>query len=204
MSLYRKQEEKDFTLAIWRIEEEHSFFESKFEAAPRILNDNKRLQWYASRYLLQDVLGEPVEVIKDEAGRPSLKNSEHHISISHTSQFAAVIVSYRYPVGLDIEVINPKVERIAHKFLTEQEVRTIRQEEKIRKLILYWSMKEAMYKFYGETGVEFKTQLLVEQFELRDAGGVKAEIVAVGRERIKLNIRYEFFEGHVLSYIVGR
>ncbi len=204
MPLYKKVSSPDFEIALWRIEEEISFFESKFHAHPDIKNESKRLQWYATRYLLNELLGESVSMIKDEMGKPSLKNSPYHISLSHTPVFAAVMFSKQSKVGVDLEMVNPKVERIAHKFLREEEINYIKEDEKIEKLILYWSAKEALFKLYGDGGIDFTSQLLVESFELKLKGELHTSIIANNVEMKNLNMQYEFFEDHVLTYVVGR
>ncbi len=203
MSLLKKISSTDFEIALWRIEEELSFFEEKFHAQPDIKNENKRLQWYASRYLVNEMLGGNSTIEKDANGKPVLKNSEAHVSISHTQQFAAVMFSKNKAVGIDLENINPKVERIAHKFLREDEINAIDEEEKIGKLILYWSAKEALYKLHGKGDIEFTTQLLIEPFDLNPTGELKAEIAGIEQPIKNLKLNYEFFEGHVLTYVVA-
>ena len=203
MPLYTKISSPHFEIALWRIEEELSFFEQKFNAQPDIKNEARRLQWYASRHLVTEMLGSSPTVIKNAAGKPLLKNSSHHISLSHTIQFAAAMVSEHLAVGIDLEMMNPKVERIAHKFLREDEISSIEPDEKIGKLILYWSAKEALYKLHGKEGIEFTTQLLIEPFELKPSGVLNAEIAGIDEPLKALKIHYEFFEGHVLTYVVA-
>ena len=202
MPLYRKLEVGRSTIALWKIEEDLAFFQSSFATSPDILDKNKRLQWYASRYLVSNQLGPKAIISKDEFGKPVLRNSKWHLSISHTPTFAAVMMHPSTPVGIDIEAATPKVIRIAHKFLRDDELQAIEPEEQIDKLILYWSAKESLYKLYGKGGIEFKSQLLIEPFELRKQGQLNATIVVPG-ERIKnLLVNYEFFDGHVLTYVV--
>lgn len=204
MPLYRKISAAHFELALWRIEEDISFFESRFHAHPDIKNENKCLQWYATRYLVNELLGENVSMIKDDMGKPSLKNSPYHISLSHTPVFAAVMFSKELPVGVDLEMVNPKVERIAHKFLREDEISSIKTDEKIEKLILYWSAKEALFKLYGNGGVDFTSQLLIEPFELNLKGQLATSIVTKEKQMKDLTMKYEFIEDHVLTYVAGR
>ncbi len=202
MPLYRKLEVGRSKIALWKIEEDLAFFQSSFATSPDILDKNKRLQWYASRYLVSNILGPKAVISKDEFGKPVLRNSKLHLSISHTPAFAAVMMHPSTPVGIDIETCTPKVVRIAHKFLRDDELQAIKPEEQIDKLILYWSAKESLYKLYGKGGIEFKTQLLIEPFELRQQGQLSATIV-VPNERIKnLTVNYEFFDGHVLTYVL--
>lgn len=204
MPLCKKIVSEQFTLAVWRIEEALSFFEKVIAAPPDINNNSQRLQWYASRYLVNEINRKATEVIKDDTGKPVLKNEPHSISISHTASFATVMLSPLFTVGVDIEAINPKVERVAHKFLHQQEIERIAPEEKIEKLILYWSAKEALYKLYGKGGLEFKTQLLIEPFELQSRGELTAAITGTATPLQNLKINYEFFEEHVLTYVTGR
>ena len=44
MPLYKKISTPDFEIALWRIEEEISFFESKFHAHPDIKNESLEIQ----------------------------------------------------------------------------------------------------------------------------------------------------------------
>ncbi len=204
MPLYKKISFGNFEIALWRNEEDLSFFESKFASHPEIKNENKKLQWFATRHLVNEMRGEFSEIEKDEAGKPFLKNSSQHISISHTPVFAAAMLSNLAPVGIDLEMLNPKVERIAHKFLREDEINAIQADEKIEKLILYWSAKEALYKLHGKGGIEFMTQLLIERFELKLSGILQAEIAGIEQPLINLQVHYEFFEDHVLTYAMAR
>ena len=188
MPFYRKFKSEDSIIALWRIEEDLSFFESKFDLHPPIQNESKKLQWFATRHLLNEMIGTYAEVLKYDTGKPYLKDTDHHISISHTTAFAAVMV-------------NPKVERIAHKFLREDEISAIHLDEKIEKLILYWSAKEALYKMFGKNQVEFKTHLLIEPFELKLKGTLHAKILTNDVHIENLEVPYEFFDGHVISYV---
>ena len=201
MPLYKKIATGAFEIAIWRNEEDLSFFESKFDLHPEIVNENKKLQWFATRHLVNEMRGEISVIEKDEAGKPLLKNSTQHISLSHTPVFAAAILSNSSPVGIDLEMVNPKVERIAHKFLRADEVNAIQADEKIEKLILYWSAKETLYKLHGKGGIEFRSQLLIEPFELKLSGVLQAEIAGVEESLKNLKVSYEFFEDHVLTYV---
>lgn len=201
MPLYKKISIGNSEIALWRIEEELSFFESKFEAHPEIKNENKKLQWFATRHLVNEMRGEFSEIVKDEAGKPFLKNTSQHLSLSHTPVFAGTMFSHLTPVGIDLEMVNPKIERIAHKFLREDEINAIALDEKIGKLILYWSAKEALYKLHGKGEIEFTTQLLIEPFELIPSGELKAEIAGIEQPLKNLKLCYEFFEGHVLTWV---
>jgi 4'-phosphopantetheinyl transferase len=191
------------SFALWHIEEDLSFFQSKFPLNANYLNESSRLQWYATRHLVNELKGEVTEVLKDEFGKPYLLDGTFKMSLSHTAIFAAAMLSKTEEVGIDIEMIRPKIERIAHKFLREDELAAIQPDEKIEKLILYWSAKESLYKLHGRKQLEFKSQLLIDGFDLQQKGTLKARIIADDIAPDELNVRYEFFEDHVLTYVVG-
>ena len=203
MPLYQKTDEADFSIGIWKTEEELPYFEELFHGHPEIQNGGKRLQWFASRHLANVMLGKPDLIVNDATGKPNLKSVALNISISHTTGFAAVILSKKYAVGIDIEAVHKKVERIAHKFLQEYEIAAIAEEEKAAKLMLYWSAKESLYKLYGWGGLEFKTQLLIDPFTLQEAGTLKADIIIPHLPLKNLSVHYRFFEGHVLTYVAA-
>jgi len=204
MPLFLRKTEKKFDLALWEITEPISYFEPYFGSANNMANENKRRQWYASRLLVSELAGIPIEILKDKNGKPIAKHPELRLSITHTTSFAGVIMSKQHEVGIDIENLNPKVERIAHKFLREEEIAAIAAKEKIQKLILYWSAKESLYKLHGQKQLDFKGQLLIEPFQLCEKGDLKAVIKSKAIKEIPLVVHYEFFKDQVLTYVVGR
>jgi 4'-phosphopantetheinyl transferase len=201
MPLFKKTDSKDFSIGVWKIDEDLAFFETLFHGHPAIQNEKKRLQWFASRHLANLMLGAPDIIVNDETGKPNFKTSPFNISLSHTTGFAAVIISKQCVVGIDIEAVHPKVERVAHKFLREDEIDSIPDNEKAAKLILYWSAKESLYKLYGWGSLEFRTQLLIAPFEMKQTGELKADIDTPHRPLKNLTVNYGFFEGHVVSYV---
>ena len=203
MPVYKKTEEENFSIGIWKIEEDLAFFEELFQGHPDIKHESKRLQWFASRLLANEMLGQPDTVVNDESGKPNLKSTASNISISHTLNFAAVMLSKKCAVGIDVEAIHPKIERIAHRFLETEEIAAIPANERLAKLILYWSAKESLFKFYGWGGIEFRTQLIIEPFTLNQSGVLKAHILTPHLPLKNLAVHYQFFENHILTYVAG-
>lgn len=87
-------------------------------------------------------------------------NEEYHFSISHCGDYAAVIVSKDHRVGIDIELVTEKVGRIKHKFLSVEEFANIQHSTlNTQHLTLLWCCKEAVFKWYGSGGVDFKDDI---------------------------------------------
>jgi len=61
--------------------------------------------------------------------------------------------------GLDVQVFNEKLKRIKEKFTNSQELSRIKAPTELAALSLTWSIKEAVFKYYG-TGVPFKSIII--------------------------------------------
>jgi phosphopantetheinyl transferase len=123
------EEEK---LGIWKIEEDEQFFLSAVPLQRDISHKHKRLQHLAGRYLLQYLFPDfPYSLIKiADTRKPFLNNESYHFSISHCDNYAAALVSKNNRVGVDIELVVPAIEKIQHKFLSDEELTKI-QESKL-------------------------------------------------------------------------
>jgi phosphopantetheinyl transferase len=166
-------------LGVWSITEEEDFFLKKVAPQRDVTHINKRLQHLAGRYLLTHMFPEfPSSLIQiADTRKPYLANEEYHFSISHCGTYAAALVSKTNRVGVDIEMMTPKVQKIKHKFLSGEELNLVnRQWQKniadipvydipTEPLILLWSCKEAVFKWYGTGEVDFKEHMVVKEIK---------------------------------------
>ena len=197
---------------VWHIAETERFFLDKVPLPiPGITHYHKRLQHLAGRYLLQELFPEfPYHLIEiADTKKPFLLNEEYHFSVSHCGDYAAVIINKDQRVGIDIELVTPKIERIKHKFLSEDELignweLEISNSETIQSanlLTLLWSCKEAVFKWYGYGGVDFKRHIHLTPANVNlQAGIICCEFLK--RERIFLDIHYKFFKEMCLTWII--
>src|ERR1700761_1920732 len=125
---YRQQVDDDTEFAIWKIEEEADelYNQLQLDAGEKAYYEKLRagkrnLHWLGTRVLLRKMLhtDEYIDCKVDEHGKPYLVNLPYHISLSHSFDYAAVMIS-KSPVGIDIEQVKDKVERIAHKFMRKE------------------------------------------------------------------------------------
>jgi phosphopantetheinyl transferase len=105
-------------------------------------------QKLAAGILLQHILKENIELYYDELGKPHLKNQKGHISISNTKEFVAVIYHPEKSVGIDIEIPSERIEKIAPKFVNEQEQLWLDASQTEPYLNYYniWCVKESIFK----------------------------------------------------------
>jgi phosphopantetheinyl transferase len=198
----------EFTrLAIWKIEEDEAFFSSQVPFHRDITHPNKRLQHLAGRYMLQHLVpGFPYELLViADTRKPFLSNEAYHFSISHCENFAAAIVSSENRVGVDIEFVKPQITRISNKFLSAEEVQVIDTakvyESRETELTTCWSSKEAIYKWYGYGGVDFKKHMVLQSIRQAD-DWLKSSYRFAKENEVELQVLSRIFENLVLAFVV--
>jgi phosphopantetheinyl transferase len=153
-------------IGIWRIEEPEDFYLQKVPLKKGVSHPYKRLQHLAGRYLLPELFNDfPLEeILVADTRKPFLENEQYHFSISHGGNFAAAIVSSMHRVGVDIELVSPRIVAISHKFLHPVEKAFLNDWVHLPKMHLelntvMWSAKEAIYKWYGLGGLDFRQHM---------------------------------------------
>jgi 4'-phosphopantetheinyl transferase len=208
---YRQQVDDDTEFAIWKIEEEavelygQLQLDQHEQAYYEQLGIGKRkLHWLSTRVLLRKMLLTEayIDLKVDTHGKPYLVNVPYHISLSHSFDYAAVMISKTQPVGIDIEHVKDKVERIAHKFMKAEELAFIEETNKIDQLYVCWCAKEAVYKCYGQKEVSFVNNILLEPFIFEGHGCANARLQK-GIVDIKYNVGYLKYKDYMVGYVVG-
>ncbi|HEY9196798.1 MAG TPA: 4'-phosphopantetheinyl transferase superfamily protein, partial [Mucilaginibacter sp.] len=161
---YRQRIDDDTEFALWRIEEEAGDLykqlqldESEKAFVDKLSSSKRYRHWLGTRVLLHKMLStdEYIDCKVDDHGKPYLVNLPYHISLSHSFDYAAVMISKTHKVGIDIEQIKEKVERIAGKFMRPEELAFIGDDKRIEQLYVCWCAKEAVYKCNGQKEVSF-------------------------------------------------
>jgi 4'-phosphopantetheinyl transferase len=196
-------------LGVWRIEETEDWFRERLELAAAeeaqlsAIKGRRRTEWLAARQLVHDMSGreERGVFIKDEFGKPRLEGTSWHISISHSHNLAAAIAAPR-SVGIDVQFLVTKIERLAHKFMRPEEMASLHPDKRLEHLHVYWGAKEALYKTYGRRELDFCTNILVDpfSFDLR-RGSARARIVKEDFQA-DFQLRYRQLGDYILVYAV--
>ncbi len=197
-------------IGLWKIEEAEKFFLDNLylagseKAQLRKIKGHRRLEWLASRFLLHHMSGREKRGIcmKDDFGKPFMVDSLYDISISHSRELAAVIAA-PYSVGIDVQRIVEKIERIAHKYMRDEEMASLQEASRVAHLHVYWGAKECLYKAYGRKQLEFKEHIFIKPFEYDVSNGTFEGYIQKGEEKINFNLHYEIVEEeYVLVYAV--
>ncbi len=109
------------------------------------------------------LLNKPLEeivLLRDEKGKPFIKDNPLYISISHSGNFAAVTL-HTAPIGIDIEVLKPIDKRLKNRICTDSDLLFLTKSQTEAQLNLnllkIWTAKEAYFKMTGTGITNFKS-----------------------------------------------
>ncbi len=157
-------------VVIWEINESLQNLESKIvlsENSLKLLNQKKseiqKKQFLAIRNIFKLLSIKDNEVKYDKAGKPIFSQNKV-LSISHSGNYAAVIMS-DHSVGIDIETINDRILKIKSKYL-ETEL-NYPLELNTETSLIYWNIKESVFKAVDKSGIDFKKNILVPPLDIK-------------------------------------
>mgnify|MGYP006171409249 CR=1 FL=1 len=191
MPIINKIESEKITILVWEITET---LEKIIALGEGIITSNytseKRKKEHLASQLLVNEICPTKTIIYNEFGAPELNNGKH-ISISHSKELVAVILSDK-KTGLDIEQISEKSLRIASKFVSARNLIKLNKE----KATLIWCLKEAIYKWHQKGKVDFIKDIIIPEFFAKKHG----KVTAYFREK-ELNLSYLKINNHYLAYV---
>ena len=163
------------SLGLWQMDESP---EQLFDLYPHLLpyrsslddkykNDGRKLEFLAIRALMYEMLrvngaskgllSHAGDFTHNGQGKPLFRG--YHVSISHTKGYAALILSKKSEVAVDIEYMSDRVERIASKFLRKDE-----RADSLDAKLVHWCVKETVYKLFSEDKLQFE-EMRVKPFD---------------------------------------
>ncbi len=190
-------------ILVWKIEESLEDLINDIslnERSEKRLNGMKselhRKGFLSVRHLLKHAGYSDFDLYYNEYGKPLLKDKSH-ISITHSFEFSAIIIS-NTDVGIDIEKNRQKIVNIQHRFVNTQ-VDILSDEDLVNQLTVIWGAKESMYKTYPYGGLSFHNNIAIKPFLFEDK---KSEgSVIFGNWKKQYCIHFMFFkEGFTMVY----
>lgn len=215
--VYQHNINESTRLAVWHITEPETFFLQKVPLKKDVSHPHKRLQHLAGRYLLSFLFDDfPLqEILVADTRKPFLENEQYHFSISHCGDFAAAIVSSQERVGIDIELVTARIERVKHKFTSSDEMLFLNDEykaflhqfelqEKIEQefLTMIWSAKETIFKWYGAGQMDFRQHMqLTGAIGFADDELLSLPFLFTKDEMRYFTVRAKMFGSFVLAWL---
>jgi len=175
--ILHKEVDECCKLGVWEINEEYDDLLSRLSLSDEeknrlegFSNYNRKLEFLSVRTLMNELAGKPSRIVYNNERKPFLENNSFKISISHSHQLTSILMSKEKRVGIDLEYMSHRIQKIADRFIHEDE--HIIQDEELEKYHLYihWCAKEALYKLCDKKGIHFKKDIQIKPFEPADSG----------------------------------
>ncbi len=164
-------------------------------------------EWLSSRLLLEKVTNKSFDKITySPEGKPYCLDGSK-ISISHSKQMAAVIWHPSCEVGIDVDELRPQVQKIKHKFLSDNELKMILPQHAIETLTAFWCAKEALFKLYGLKELQFNQHIVLQHADLKVTEGLMQGSIEAKIEKhssiIYANVQIVQSPEYMLAYVVS-
>lgn len=183
-------------ILVWKDEETLDFLtkNTQLSTEDKILLDKytverRKKDLIIARHLLQRI-DKTATVVYYESGKPYLDNKQGYISISHTKDLVAIIYNKYRAVAIDIEYYSERIQKVKHRFLSENELMTVRN---TKDLILYWSAKETLFKLDDIQGIDFRKDIELSFVEDR-------ELLGTIRNSKPKKVNYKLYNEWVMTY----
>ena len=195
------------SLGLWQMDESP---EQLFDLYPHLLpyrsslddkykNDGRKLEFLAIRALMYEMLrvngaskgllSHAGDFTHNGQGKPLFRG--YHVSISHTKGYAALILSKKSEVAVDIEYMSDRVERIASKFLRKDE-----RADSLDAKLVHWCANETVFKLFSEENLLFE-DMRVKPFDTMADWACDVENLKSGKTaRVDFELAMDF----VLTY----
>lgn len=197
------------TVLVWHVVENLAFFMNALQLtndeqeALEKYSPKRRMEWLSARYLIKLIRKEfkLTDFQKDKYGKPFLQGSDSFISISHSHDYATIIMSDKV-VGVDIQKKHNNIERISHKFISKAELEYTKNESKILHMHINWGAKESMYKGYGKKELSFINHMSLDPYLLVPGTTIFTGTVTKNEIIEHYNLYTQTINDYVLVYAI--
>ena len=190
-------------VVIWEINESVNDLKSNVVLSNdslKLLNQKKseihKKQFLAIRNIFNFLCVDEKDLRYVKSGKPIFLNKKK-ISISHSGNYAALIVSENN-VGIDIEIINDKALKLKSKFL-ETELNYPLELNKETSLV-YWNIKESIFKAVDKAGIDFKKNILVLPLDMKK--NVLKSWYINDHEIYSFDTRFKISKKYTLAFVI--
>ena len=171
-------------LGVWEIAEDFDTLNSMVNLAAvektklnSFKNISRKVEWLSVRALVKTMLGKDTRILYNSENKPFVRGNTHSISITHSNNLTAVIISKDKRVGIDLEFMSGKISKVADKFMNDKENVTSDPEMKKYHLYLHWCAKEALYKICDKQDINFRDGLTIKPFNPEEHGFMNGHVV---------------------------
>ncbi len=159
----------------------------------------RKREFLAVRMLVKAMTGGFRDIHYSPSGKPSLDLNGPFISITHSQNMVAVILSNK-PAGIDAEKVGRNISDVASRFLSGYELEWTSHTADPGKALLYcWCCKEAVYKMMDAGDVVFKKTILVEPVDVKKQKTGRVLFLHDGKT-VEIETRHHFANDNIIVW----
>jgi phosphopantetheinyl transferase len=177
--ILNEQFEQGCQLGIWKITEDFNTLRSRIkltreelETLDRFTHLPRKMEWISVRVLLNAMTDKELSIYYNKNRKPFIKEDSYLISISHSRDLTAILLSNKKRVGIDLEYMSHRIGNISDRFINKNEQITDDAEQRKYHLYIHWCAKEALYKICDKQDINFKETLTIEPFSPAEKGSM--------------------------------
>jgi len=175
------------------ISEDTFLFPAEILDLEKLKHPTRRFEFIGVRQLRNKMIPGH-QIIYLPSGKPTLRESNCQISISHSEQTICLGIS-KLNIGVDIEVPKDRILRITSKFCSKEEANYFNK-QCIHDMTLLWTLKEAAYKKFDSPGLDFTNNIKI----IKRAENNHVCRINVKNKISELNLTHEEIHGQILTY----
>lgn len=176
MAVYKLYQWEHLQALVWEIEEDidQEYWTERLSEVDQnryrhLKNPKKQVEFLSTRAALHYLTEGNIELSYSERGAPQLKGYRG-VSISHNANYSAVIVSKDHRVAIDLEAFRPQMLRLAERYLSDQELNSLKPSNEESMCLAYWSAKETLIKMEDNPGLDLRKEMRISPFPYRQSG----------------------------------
>lgn len=179
-------------LALWQMTESVDELPKPAAEDLSYIHAEVRMKEKRTEYCLLNALTSRNDIVIKHypLGQPYIDG--YSISMSHTRGWAAMILaSTDYSVGVDIEYFSDRVNRVADRFIREDE-----QNDDLSHRLINWSAKESVYKMFSEEDLQY-FEMRLHHFQAGPSGAVVVDDL---KKEKSVPVKYVLNDDYVLTW----
>jgi 4'-phosphopantetheinyl transferase EntD len=195
-------------LGVWEITEDYDSLYGMVDLATvekakldSFKNISRKIEWLSVRALVKNMIGKDTRILYNAENKPFVRGNTHQISISHSNNLTAVLISKDKKVGIDLEFMSGKISKVADKFINDKESITDNPELQKYHLYLHWCAKEALYKICDKQDINFRDGLTIAPFKPDEHGFMKGQVIN-GNGEENIDLEYLQHDNYALVWCV--
>jgi len=166
-------------------------------------NISRKIEWLSVRALVKTMIGKDTRILYNSENKPFVRGNTHNISISHSNNLTAVLISKDKRVGIDLEFMSGKISKVANKFINDREDITEDPEMSKFHLYLHWCAKEALYKICDKQDINFRDGITIAPFKPDEHGFMNGNVIN-GNGEESFEMEYLQHDNYALVWCVKK